>query len=92
LFFSSHEDKIIRTEEKHKEKKHFDKHPETTASLEFLKTHNEFQVHGRNPMRIPHDELQNALNGFTNMHLAHEIAVNHDFKLDVYTPPGERYL
>lgn len=87
---SSHEDKSVKTEEQWQEKKHFENHPETTASLEFLKTHKEFQVHGRNPLRIPHDELQNALNGFTNMHLAHEIAVNHDFHLEVYNPPGNR--
>lgn len=90
-FDSSHEEKSTKNKEEWDKRKHFDAHPETTDSLEFLKTHNEFQVSGRQ-LRIPNEELQNALNGFANMHLAHEIAVNHEFQLEVYTPPAERWM
>ncbi len=74
-----------------KQRRHFDAHPETTESLEFLKNNNGFQVSsGRSQIRIPTDELQNALNGYTNMHLAHEIAINHEFKLEAYNAPEDR--
>jgi hypothetical protein len=65
----------------------YEENPQESRSLDFLKAHPEFQVAGRNPMRVPHDELMNAMDGFTNMQLAHEICINHDFRLERFTPP-----
>ena len=61
----------------------------TTESLDYLKAHPDLMIPGPNPQRIPHDEIMNALTGFTNMVLAHEIAVNDDFRLERYVPNEE---
>jgi len=61
----------------------------TFSQLNFLKSHQEYQVAGRNPLRIKHDDFKSAMNGLTNMHLAHEICVNHDFKLERYKLPED---
>jgi hypothetical protein len=33
------------------------------------------------------DEVMSAVNGVTNMALAHEIALDHNFKLEKFEPP-----
>lgn len=63
----------------------------TTESAEYIKNDPEFIIPGPNPRRIPHDELMNTFNGFSNMVLAHEISLSEDFRLERYVPPPEGY-
>ena len=42
------------------------------------------------PKFISLEELMKAANGMTNMALAHEIAVNKDFKLEKFEAPQDR--
>lgn len=44
------------------------------------------------PKFISLEELMKAANGMTNMALAHEIAVNKDFKLEKLEAPENRYI
>ena len=61
----------------------------TTESQEFIQHDPEFIIPGPNPTRVPHDELFNAFQGFSNMFLAHEISLSPDFRVERYTPPPE---
>jgi hypothetical protein len=62
----------------------------TTESLDYLKAHPDLMIPGPNPLRIPHDELMNSFAGFTNMYIAHEIAVNDEFRLERFIPKEDR--
>ena len=42
------------------------------------------------PQFVTMDEIMSAANGLKNMQLAHEIAVDKDFKLAQYEPPENR--
>lgn len=42
------------------------------------------------PKFVSLEEIVTAANGFKNMALAHEIAVDKDFKLQKYEPPDDR--
>jgi len=63
----------------------------TTESLDFLRDNPDIIIPGPNPTRIPHDEVQNALNGFQNMYLCHEIAIDDNFCLENYTQSQTKY-
>lgn len=44
------------------------------------------------PKFLSFEQLMEAASGVKNMALAHEIAVNSDFKLESFQPPDDRYL
>lgn len=43
------------------------------------------------PKFLSFEQLMEAASGVKNMALAHEIAVNSDFKLESFQPPDDRY-
>lgn len=43
------------------------------------------------PKFLSFEQLMEAASGVKNMALAHEIAVNTDFKLESFQPPDDRY-
>ncbi|CAG7821504.1 unnamed protein product [Allacma fusca] len=53
----------------------------SSESAEYLKAHPEIKAADVNPKRIPHDEIGNVMAAFTNLHLAHEIAINRCYRL-----------
>jgi len=55
-------------------------------SNEIINSDPEYLTSGRSPQRVPFSEIADAMNGFTNMHLAHEISINHDFRIQPMPP------
>lgn len=47
-------------------------------------------VSGSPPKILTMDEVANVVKNIENMTLAHEIAINPEFKLQVYEPPENR--
>jgi len=67
-----------------------DNDSEASPSLEFIRGNPTYVTPGPNPIRIPHDEILNAMNGFSNMFLAHEISINDQFRLQNFMPKEDR--
>lgn len=53
----------------------------STESTEYFKSHYHLSSRNPNKKRIPHDEYSNVMAAFTNLHVAHEIAINRCFRL-----------
>ena len=51
-----------------------------------------FLSKGSPPRFVSLEEIMKAADGVTNMSLAHEIAVNNDFRFQKVDPPPSRYL